>query len=107
MEGLGPLGPLGPLVPFAASSGDRKVPRDEWVVRVFGKENPRRWSIRGARGNGDGGVVIRSTAGSGRSPVIPEKGVPTVGEAPLTCNRGEAKISVSPWVPSLTWQASK
>lgn len=52
-------------------------------------------------------VVIRSTAGSGRSPVIPEKGVPTVGEAPLTCNRGEAKISVSPWVPSLTWQASK
>lgn len=52
-------------------------------------------------------IVIRSTAGSGRSPVISEKGVPTVGEAPLVCNRGEAKISVSPWVPRLTWQACK
>lgn len=53
MEGLGPLGPL---VPFAASPGDRKVPRDEWVVRVFGKENPQRWSVCGARGNGEEGV---------------------------------------------------
>lgn len=90
MEGLEPLGPLGPLVPFAASPVGRKVPGDKWVVRVFGKENPRRWSVRGARGNGEGGVVTRSTAGSGGSPGIPEKDVPTLGEAPLACNRREA-----------------
>lgn len=90
MEGLEPLGPLGPLVPFAASLVDKKVSGDEWVVRVFGEENPWRWSVCGARGNGEGGVVTRSTAGSGRSPGIPEKDVPTLGEAPLACNRGEA-----------------
>ena len=53
---MGPLGPLGPLVPFAASPGDRKVPGDEWVVRVFDKKNPQRWSVCGARGNVEGGV---------------------------------------------------